>query len=129
MQDRKSTKSVEQAVKEAEQIVIQANTLDELEDSLAKAAEGMQFYKASIKFFHSDKRLGSPLDEKNNRQIGKTIHWRDMEQSGYFSRDKEFSVEFAISGRNFAYGKAEYVFMDGRSSLSVQDEVLLERYT
>ena len=126
MQDRKSTKSVEQAVKEAEQIVMQAETLEELEHSLAKAAEGMQFYKASIKFFHSDKRLGTALEE-NEPKIGKTIQWRDMEQSGYFSRDKEFSVEFAISGRNFAYGKAEYVFMDGRSSLSVQDEVLLER--
>ena len=86
----------------------------------------MQFYKASIKFFQSDKRLGTAIDE-NNPQIGKTIQWRDMEQSGYFSRDKEFSVEFAISGRNFAYGRAEYVFMDGRSNLSVQDEVLLER--
>ena len=42
-------------------------------------------------------------------------------------RDNEFSVEFAISGRNFAHGKVEYVFMDGRSALSVQDEVLLER--
>jgi len=126
MDDRKSIKSVEQAVKEAEQIVIQSNTLDDLEDCLAKAAEGMQFYKASIRFFQSDKRLGTALDE-NNPQIGKTIQWRDVEQSGYFSRDKEFLVEFAISGRNFAYGRAEYVFMDGRSNLSVQDEVLLER--
>jgi UDP-GlcNAc:undecaprenyl-phosphate GlcNAc-1-phosphate transferase len=126
MQDRKSTKSIEQAIKEAEQIVMQAETLDDLKDSLAKAAEGMQFYKASIKFFHSDKRLGAPLG-KNEPEVSKTIQWRDMEQSGYFSRDKEFSVEFSISGRNFAYGKAEYVFMDGRSSLSVQDEVLLER--
>ena len=67
MQDRKSTKSVEQAMKEAEQIVLQAETLEELEDSLAKAAEGMQFYKASIKFFHSDKRLGSPIDQNNPR--------------------------------------------------------------
>jgi hypothetical protein len=70
--------------------------------------------------------LGTAIED-NEPKIGKTIQWRDTEQSGYFSRDKEFSVEFAISGRNFAYGKAEYVFMDGRSSLSVQDEVLLER--
>ena len=126
MQDRKSTKSVEQAVKEAEQIVMQSETLEDLEDCFAKAAEGMQFYKAKISFYHSDERLGSPLDQEKH-VIGKAIHWRDSEQTGYFSRDKEFSVEFSISGRNFAYGKVEYTFMDGRSSLSVQDEVLLER--
>jgi UDP-GlcNAc:undecaprenyl-phosphate GlcNAc-1-phosphate transferase len=126
MQDRKSTKSVEQAVKEAEQIVMQSETLEDLEDCFAKAAEGMQFYKAKISFYHSDERLGSPLEQEQH-VIGKAIHWRDSEQTGYFSRDKEFSVEFPISGRNFAYGKVEYKFMDGRSSLSVQDEVLLER--
>jgi UDP-GlcNAc:undecaprenyl-phosphate GlcNAc-1-phosphate transferase len=126
MQDRKSTKSVEQAVKEAEQIVMQSETLEDLEDCLAKAAEGMQFYKAKISFFLTDERLGSPL-EKEQHEIGKAIHWRDSEQTGYFSRDKEFSVEFSISGRNFAYGKVEYTFMDGRSNLSVQDEILLER--
>jgi UDP-GlcNAc:undecaprenyl-phosphate GlcNAc-1-phosphate transferase len=126
MQDRKSTKSVEQAVKEAEQIVMQSETLEDLEDCLAKAAEGMQFYKAKISFYQTDERLGSPLEEQQHT-IGKAIHWIDSEQTGYFSRDKEFSAEFSISGRNFAYGKAEYTFMDGRSSLSVQDEVLLER--
>jgi UDP-GlcNAc:undecaprenyl-phosphate GlcNAc-1-phosphate transferase len=126
MQDRKSTKSVEQAIKEAELIVMQAATLEDLEGCLAKAAEGMQFYKAKIIFYHVDNRLGSPLEEAQPT-IGKAIHWRDSEQTGYFSRDKEFAVEFSISGRNFAYGKAEYTFMDGRSSLSVQDEVLLER--
>ena len=55
------------------------------------------------------------------------MSWTDPDQAGYFSRDKEFLVEFSISGRNFAYGKVEYVFMDGRSNLSVQDEILLER--
>jgi hypothetical protein len=61
-----------------------------------------------------------------NPPIGKVISWRDQEQSRYFSRDKEFVAEFPISGRNFAYGKIQFRFMDGRSSLSVQDEVLLE---
>ena len=97
-----------------------------MEDCLAKAAEGIEFYKAKISFYHSDDRLGSPLEEEQST-IGKAIHWRDSEQTGYFSRDKEFSVEFSIAGRNFAYGKVEYTFMDGRSNLSVQDEVLLER--
>ena len=70
--------------------------------------------------------MGSPLD-KENHSVGKVVSWSDYEQSGYFSRDKEFVAEFQISGRNYSYGKIRYVFMDGRSNLSVQDEVLLER--
>jgi len=124
--DRKSTKSVEQAVKEAEQLVANSVDLESLEDCLSKAAEGMQFQHATIRLFHQEGRLGSDLNLKNP-SVGKIITWRDQEQSGYFSRDKEFVVEFPISGRNFAYGKVEYRFMNGRSTLSVQDEVLLER--
>ena len=126
MDDRKSTKSVEQAVKEAEQLVANSVDLETLEDCLSKAAEGMQFQQATIRLFHQEGRLGSDLNLKNP-SVGKVITWRDQEQSGYFSRDKEFVVEFPISGRNFAYGKVEYRFMNGRSTLSVQDEVLLER--
>ena len=126
MDDRKSTKSVERAVKDAEQLVANSVDLKSLEDCLCKAAEGMQFQQATIHLFHDEGRLGSDLNLKNP-SVGKVISWRDHEQSGYFSRDKEFVVEFPISGRNFAYGKVQYRFMDGRSSLSVQDEVLLER--
>ena len=36
-------------------------------------------------------------------------------------------AEFVIAGRNFSYGKVQYYFLDGRTFLSVQDEVLLER--
>ena len=126
MDDRKSTKSVEQSVKEAEQLVANSVDLESLEDCLSKAAEGMQFQQATIRLFHDEGRLGSDLNLKNP-SVGKVISWCDQEQSGYFSRDKEFVVEFPISGRNFAYGKVQYYFMDGRSSLSVQDEVLLER--
>ena len=43
MDDRKSTKSVELAVKEAEQLVANSVDLEALEDCLSKAAEGMQF--------------------------------------------------------------------------------------
>ena len=126
MDDRKSTKSVEQAIKEAEQLVLNSTDLNILECCMSKAAEGMQFQQANIQLFHDEGRLGSDLSLENP-SVGKVITWRDPEQSGYFSRDKEFSVEFTISGRNFAYGKVQYRFMDGRSSLSVQDEVLLER--
>jgi len=113
-------------VKEAEQLVANSYDLESLEDCLSKASEGMQFHQATIRLFHDEGRLGSDLNF-DNPSVGKVITWRDQEQSGYFSRDKEFVVEFPISGRNFAYGKIQYRFMDGRSSLSVQDEVLLER--
>ena len=126
MQDRRSTKTAEQAVKEAEQIVAESEALEELESCLAKAAQGLQFSNAKISFYHDDHRLGAPIDSQRPL-IGKSIHWQDPEQNGYFSRGNEFCVEFAISGRNFAYGKVEYFFMDGRSTLTVQDEVLLER--
>ena len=126
MEDRKSMKSVEQAVKEAESLVANSTDLESLEDCLGKAAEGMQFQQATIRLFHDEGRLGSDLNLKNP-SVGKVISWCDQEQSGYFSRDKEFVVEFPISGRNFAYGSVQYRFMNGRSSLSVQDEVLLER--
>jgi UDP-GlcNAc:undecaprenyl-phosphate GlcNAc-1-phosphate transferase len=126
MDDRKSTKSVEQSIKDAEQIIANADSLEFLEQCLGKAAEGMQFQKAKLTFFQENGKLGSPLD-KENHSVGKVVFWSDYEQSGYFSRDKELVVEFPIAGRNFAYGRICYHFMDGRSSLSVQDEVLLER--
>ena len=126
MDDRKSTKSVEQAVKEAEQLVANSVDLESLEACLSKAAEGIGFKQATIRLFHEKGRIGSDLTLQNP-SVGKVITWRNQEQSGYFPRDKEFVVEFPISGRNFAYGKSEYCFMDGRTSLSVQDEVLLER--
>jgi UDP-GlcNAc:undecaprenyl-phosphate GlcNAc-1-phosphate transferase len=126
IKDRKSTKSVEQAVKEAEQLVANSVDFDILEDCFCKAAEGIQFQQATLRLFQEEGRIGSDLSLENP-SVGKVITWRDQEQSGYFARDKEFVVEFSIAGRNFAYGKVQYRFMDGRSSLSVQDEVLLER--
>ena len=117
---------MEQAVKEAEQLVANSVDLESLEDCLSKAAEGMQFQQATIRLFHQEGRLGVDLNFENP-SVGKVITWRDQEQTGYFSRDKEFVAEFPISGRNFAYGEIQYCFIDGRSSLSVQDEVLLER--
>ena len=126
MQDRKSVKSIEQSIKEAEQLVAQSSSLDHLEKCLGKVAESMQFQEAKINFYQNSSRLGVKLGEKNP-EVGKIVKWRDPEQSGYFPRDKEFKVEFSISGRNFNYGKVEYIFIDGRTTLTVQDEVLLER--
>ena len=62
--DRKSTKSVEQAVKEAEQLVANSVDLESLEDCLSKAAEGMRFQQATIQLFHDEGRLGSDLNLK-----------------------------------------------------------------
>ena len=92
MDHRKSTKSIEQAIKEAEQLVANSVDFESLEDCLSKAAEGMRFHQASIQLFHDEGRLGSDLNFENP-SVGKVITWRDQEQSGYFSRDKEFVVE------------------------------------
>jgi UDP-GlcNAc:undecaprenyl-phosphate GlcNAc-1-phosphate transferase len=124
--DRKSTKSIEQAIKDAEGIVMELDSLDNVKSCIQKASEGMQFHEAEVTFYSANGRLGSNFDIENPA-IGKVFKWVDPQQNGYFSRDKEFVAEFQISGRNYSYGKIRYVFMDGRSSLSVQDEVLLER--
>ena len=113
MDDRRSAKSVEQAVKDAEQLISNSVDLDILEESLSKAAQGIQFQQATIRLFHKQGRLGSDLNLKNP-SVGKIITWRDPEQTGYFSRDKEFLVEFPISGRNFV--KVEYC---GKSNLKI----------
>ena len=96
IEDRKSTKTVEQAIKEAEYVVTNAKSLEDLKYCLGKAAVGMQFHEAKISFFNSSNHLGVDLNEKNPK-IGKTIRWVDREQVGYYSRDKEFCVEFSIS--------------------------------
>ena len=124
--DRKSTKSIEQAVKDAEGMVVGLDSLDNVQSCIQKASEGMQFQQAEVTFYSTNGRLGSNFDIENPT-IGKVVSWVDPQQNGYFSRDKEFVAEFQISGRNYSYGKIRYVFMDGRSNLSVQDEVLLER--
>jgi UDP-GlcNAc:undecaprenyl-phosphate GlcNAc-1-phosphate transferase len=124
--DRKSTKSIEQAIKNAEGMVVELDSLDNLQSCIQKASEGMQFHEAEVTFYSTNGRLGSNFDIENPT-IGKVVRWVDPQQNGYFSRDKEFVAEFQISGRNYSYGKIRYVFMDGRSNLSVQDEVLLER--
>ena len=126
IEDRKSTKTVEQAIKDAEQIVSSARSLAEIEECMRKAAEGMGFKEAKIFFFYDSNRLGVSLDNQDPK-VGRVVQWQDPNQTGYFSRDKQFSAKFSISGRNFIYGKVEYIFMDGRDSLGVQDEVLLER--
>ena len=106
--------------------MVELTDLEGLEDCMAKASEGMQYQEAKLSIFCSNGRLGSDIGSTTH-SVGKVISWRDPEQKGYFSRDKEFVVEFQIAGRNFAYGNIQYRFMDGRSTISVQDEVLLER--
>ena len=126
IKDRKSTKSIEQAIKDAESMASGLDSLEKVYSCIEKAGEGMQFHEAEVSFYTTEGRLGTDFNEVNPF-IGKVVRWVHPHQNGYFSRDKEFVVEFQISGRNYSYGKIRYVFMDGRSSLSVQDEVLLER--
>jgi UDP-GlcNAc:undecaprenyl-phosphate GlcNAc-1-phosphate transferase len=126
IKDRKSSKSMEQAIKDTESMAAELVSLDNVQACIEKAAEGMQFHEAEVSFYETNGRLGSGLNG-DNPSIGRVVSWIDPQQNGYFARDKEFVAEFQISGRNYSYGKIRYVFMDGRSSLSVQDEVLLER--
>ena len=126
IEERKSTKSVEQAIREAEQIVSQSVSLEQLKECFSKAAEGMPFQRAKISFYYDSKRLGVDIGNENPN-VGTIVKWEDSVLNGYYKRDQVFTAQFDILGRNFQYGKVEYVFMDGRNSLSVQDEVLLER--
>jgi len=126
IEDRKNIRSAEQSIKDAELIVSNSFDLENLKDCLCKAAEGMQFEQAQICFFQKEGKLGSKFGD-GTPTVGRIISWRDSNQTGYFPKDQEFVVEFPISGRKYNYGNVQYRFMDGRSSLKVQDEVLLER--
>lgn len=126
IEDRRSTRTAEQSVKDAELILQESNEFSNLHKALGKAAEGMQFHEATISFYEEDGRLGAKLNSGNNN-IGKRISWRDPEYSGFYSRDNEFVAEFPISGRQFAYGNILYRFVDNRSKLEVHEEILLER--
>ncbi len=115
MHDRKSAKSVELAIKEAESMACGLDSLDKLHACLGKVGEAMRFHEVQASFFTSNGRLGSDsgVDDPN---VGRVVSWKDPQQNGYFSRDKEFVAEFQISGRNYSYGKIRYIFMDGRSN-------------
>ena len=126
IRDRKSTRSMEQAVKDAEDLISQIKSFDEVHEVFSKVAEGIQIHEVKIDFFCEDGRLGA-ISENKKPEPGPRIRWEDLDQKGYYSRDKEFIAEFQISGRSLTYGLVQYTFMDGRSSLQVQEEVLLER--
>ena len=104
----------------------QMNSIEEVQEALGKAAEGMQFQEVSLAFFEESGRLGIK-GEATTSTTRQSISWKGPEQRGFYSRDKEFVTEFGINGRNFAYGSIQYRYMDGRSSLDVQEEILLER--
>ena len=63
IEDRKSTKSIEQTIKEAELLVADVANLSDFEVCLRKVAEGMQFQEASITFYGEKGRLGSNNNE------------------------------------------------------------------
>lgn len=126
LEDRKITRTAEQAVKDAEEMLNQMNDFAGVSDAIGKAAEGMQFQEVDLGFFHENGRLGTK-DDLSVSLGQRSFIWKDPSQSGFYSRSKEFVAEFEINGRNFSYGIIQYKFMDGRSSLDVQEEILLER--
>ena len=126
MKDRQSSRTAEQAVKDAEAMISNIKSLEEVEAVFSKVAEGMHIHEVKVEFFSEGGILGVRPKTEDSASIS-SIKWKDPVQKGYYSRDKEFIAEFSISGRNYSYGIARYTFMDGRSNLEVQEEVLLER--
>lgn len=126
IEDRKSIKTAEQSIKEAESMLHGVRSFDKLPIILKKAAEGMQFHEAIITFYKEDGKLGSRISSGSN-ETGETVSWKDPEHSGFYSRKNEFVAEFPISGRKYNYGKILYRFIDNRDKLEVNEEVLLER--
>ena len=126
LENRKSTRSAEQAVKDAEEMINQMDSLERVSEALGKAAEGMQFQEVSLSFFQENGQLGVE-GESTAATDRKSFQWKDSEQRGFYPRDKEFVAEFGINGRNYFYGSIEYKFVDGRSKMDVQEEILLER--
>ena len=126
IEGRRSTRTAEQSVKDAELMLNESIEFENLQKVLSKAAEGMQFHEATISFYEEDGELGSRLNSAN-KNVGKIVNWKDAEYSGYYSRESEFIAEFPITGRQFAYGNITYRFIDNREKLEVHEEVLLER--
>ena len=126
IEDRKSIRTSEQLIKEAESMLQGVRSLDNLPAILEKAAEGMQFHEAIITFYEEHGKLGSRISSGSN-ETGETVSWKDPEHSGFYSRKNEFVAEFPISGRKYNYGKILYRFIDNRDKLEVNEEVLLER--
>ena len=71
---RKSMKSIEQAIKEAEQLVVNANDIDILKPCLEKASEGTHISESRNKSFLRQKwqACGSDFDSKEST-IGQVI--------------------------------------------------------
>ncbi len=126
IEDRKNIRSVEQTIKDAESLLLHTASLEELPSVLAKAAEGMQFHEAIITFYEEEGSLGIRSSSGNNC-IPIEVSWKNPQQIGYYSKDKEFIAEFPINGRKYSYGKVLYRFIDNRDKLEVHEEVLLER--
>ena len=82
MKDRKSTKSIELAIKDAESMLGDLHSFDNVQTCLGKVAEGMQFHEAEVSFYISQERLGAELDDADPN-IGKVVSWIDPQQNGY----------------------------------------------
>ena len=59
MQDRKSTKSVEQAVKEVENMTIGLDSLENIHSCIERAGKVCNSKEAEVSFYSTNGRLGS----------------------------------------------------------------------
>ena len=126
MQDRETARVAEQVVKEVEGMVALADDFEDLPRAIERAADALGFAEVKMSFFQADGLLGVSSDA-STRQVREVISWTDSQYPGYFPRDRAFSAEFPLNGLRFVYGSVNYQFLDGRQSLEVHDEILLER--
>jgi UDP-GlcNAc:undecaprenyl-phosphate/decaprenyl-phosphate GlcNAc-1-phosphate transferase len=126
VQDRETARVAEQVVKEVEGMVALSQDFGDLPQAIERASAALGFSEVKMSFFQEDGVLGATLDS-STRQVREVICWTDSQHPGYFPRDRAFSAEFPINGLRYVYGSVNYQFLDGRQSLEVHDEILLER--
>jgi UDP-N-acetylmuramyl pentapeptide phosphotransferase/UDP-N-acetylglucosamine-1-phosphate transferase len=126
VQDRETTRVAEQVVREVEGMVALSQDFGDLPRAIERASVALGFAEVKMSFFQENNMLGvSP--GASTRQVREVISWTDSQYPGYFPRDRAFSAEFPLNGLRLVYGSVNYQFLDGRQSLEVNDEILLER--
>ena len=95
LQDRKSARTAEQAVKDAEDMLGQMDSIEGVSEALGKAAEGMQFQEVSLALFEEANGKLGIKGEATNSTTRKSIWWKDPEQSAFIlgTRNSSRSLE------------------------------------
>ena len=126
VQDRENARIAEQVVKEVEGMVALSQDFGDLHQAIERASSALGFAEVKLSFFQENGLLGVSSDS-STRQVREVIRWADSQSSGYFPRESAFKAEFQLRGLRHVYGSVNYQFLDGRKSLEVHDEILLER--